>query len=134
MFCSNTEASIVVHDKVTNEEYWMILKGNKKELKYPRSLLPGHEYYVKLHVTEAHTQDGVRFKHKICQPILKKSFRLGKLCKLCQHHIILTIGGTHTDLSHLISRCLEKDNSADLCINLRIFDLLTFPVHVGRDI
>ena len=69
----------MVHDKVTNEESWIILKGYKKELKYPQLMTQGHEYYIQLHVTEAHTHNGIRLKHKICQPILRKSFTLGTL-------------------------------------------------------
>ena len=77
---SDTETSILVCDKTkkTDNEHWMILDGGKKELKYPKPLEVGHEYFVQIHVVKTENHEGIQFKHKICEPILKKTFRAGR--------------------------------------------------------
>ena len=67
--------SLMLHDKVSNEEYWTLLNGNQKEFKYPKSLTPGHEYFVQIHVAEA--QHEFHTRHKICHPVLSASFKAG---------------------------------------------------------
>ena len=60
------------------------LRGEYKEKKYPKTLKAGHEYYVQLHVGEKYgdQEKGVRSKYKICQPVLRNSFRAGMNRKL----------------------------------------------------
>ena len=69
---------------MTNEEYWTLLSGDKRELKYPKPLIPGHEYHVQIHVAEAYKHEGIKIKHKICQPVLSDSFRAGETSYNCK--------------------------------------------------
>ena len=64
----------MLHDKNSNEEYWIFVDENQNELRCPKVLTPGHEYFVQLHVAKV-LQDG----HKICQPMLTTSFKAGRI-------------------------------------------------------
>ena len=70
---------------MANKEYWIILDGDRKELKYPKPLDPGNEYFIEIHVAKVYKLEGKEFKHEICQPVLKKTFRAGK--KLLLKHL-----------------------------------------------